>query len=59
MGAFFFILYSLLWILVIIVVLLVGQFFKAAKRTVAPTISEYGNILLFHIILNGLYYMKK
>ena len=54
MNEFFNVLYALLWIWAIITVLSVGQFFKAANRTVSPTLSEYGNILLLHIIISSL-----
>lgn len=54
MNEFLNILYALIWIWAIITVLSINQFFKAAKRTVAPTLSEYLNMLLLHIILSGL-----
>lgn len=54
MNEFFNILYSLLWIWAFITVLSIKQFFQAIKRTVAPTLSEYFNMLLLHIILSGL-----
>lgn len=41
-------------VITIITALSIKSFFLALNETVQPTISEYGNILLLHIILTGL-----